>query len=235
MSRRFKFLFGLAVLLAPCSAFAVTVSFSGSDAGGTASATAMFTVSGNVLTVIIENTSPVNLDNGSPSNSPAVTGFGFDTANNVTLGAAPNFSVMAYGFVSGAGSGALTNITSRWQVQEDVNLTGGGGGVTFDFVPNTTNGVKGGLINPNAIGATGSNLFETTATFMIVFDQAPGDLSNFFLRVQNVGDNGAGSLKLPGTPPPPPPPSVPEPASLFLLAAGGLALGGAKWKRSKGR
>jgi hypothetical protein len=42
-----------------------------------------------------------------------------------------------------------------------------------------------------------------------------------FVRFQNVGTNGAGSLKLTGnTPPPPPPPVVPEPGTLLLVGSG---------------
>lgn len=163
------------------------------------------------LVVTIENTSPTT-DSGGNSNSPAIVGFGFNVDNSVN-DIAP-FMVTAFGFVSGSGSGPLTDITSGWELETEASLSGGGGGITFNFLPHTASGVNYGLINPDADGLTGSDLYETTATFYITFDDDPGELTDWALRFQNVGLDGEGSLKV----------YIPIPGAVWLLGSGLIGL-----------
>src|SRR5919106_4635568 len=65
---------------------AISFDFSGSDEGGTGSATMTFddTQFGTMqLTISVDNTSPTTLDSGSGGNAPGVTAFGFDAADPV--------------------------------------------------------------------------------------------------------------------------------------------------------
>ena len=214
------------LLIGAAPALASTVYFSATgDVGGydaTGSATLTWWASGaNEITFVVDNTSPLT-DSGGNSNSPAIVGFGFDTEYDVSY---TTLAVTAKGFISGAGSGADTDISTYWQVFVDKNLTGGNGGLTFDFVAHTDNGVQYGVINPNADGFTGSNLYETTATYVMTFSGDPGDLSGFYIRLQNLGLDGKGSLKAPET-------YVPIPGAVWLLGSGLIGLVGLRRKMS---
>ena len=65
------------------------------------------------LVVTIENTSPTT-DSGGNSNSPAITGFGFNIENSVN-DISP-FEVWGFGFVSGSGSIPLVDKVLFFQV-----------------------------------------------------------------------------------------------------------------------
>ncbi len=196
------------------SGFAIPVAFESSgnvggyDAIGSAYLDYSFT--DGRLNIYVDNTSPTT-DSGGNSNSPAIVGFRFDS----------EFDVNATFFGVEAAGG--TDITSGWQLSDNANLQGGGGkgkgnSTTMDFVPNTTNGVQYGLINPDADGLTGSNLYDTRAYFGIEFDTDPGELTNWFIRFRNLGLGGEGSLNnVPGTTPNNP---VPEPSTMILLSMG---------------
>lgn len=72
-------MFGMVLVCAVGSnAYALQFTFSGSDSGGTGSATMDISLSGTTVTAVLNNTSPTTLDSGSGVNSPGITAFGFD-------------------------------------------------------------------------------------------------------------------------------------------------------------
>ena len=212
-------------LIATTPAFGISFLASDIVEGHTATGSANldYSYADDTLTINVYNTSPLS-DSGGNSNSPAITSFGFDVSNFTED---TDFSVYAHGFISGVNTGISTDITHFWDLDTDVNLQGGQGGqLIFDFVPQTENGVQGGLINPKALGETGNDLYETMGTFSIVFTNNPGDLTNWHMRFQNLGKDGEGSLNKV--------PSIPDPAAVFLLGSAsliGFAGGRRKFKK----
>jgi len=234
------FLGGL-LLLAPKTQ-AESLTFSGSDSGGTGSATMNISISGNVVTTTLDNTSPITLDDSDDGNAPAITGFGFNL-ENLTLDNMLSWSLEAYNATDNqlVTIGSNTDSTLPWSV-DDEKLNG----VKLDLLADNGEGVHYGLYNPesNAVDrASGSDQdYFTTATLVVEFDSAPVlaplEISeNSYVRMMNVGLNGDGSLKLNGTlddDPTPTPSVVPEPASGILFGLGmivGLAFFGARRKK----
>ena len=79
--KRYLFLFALILIVGLASnAQALLFTFSGSDLGGTGTATMDISIDGYTLTALIENTSPTTLDDDDVLgvNSPGITAFGFD-------------------------------------------------------------------------------------------------------------------------------------------------------------
>ena len=214
----------------------ITYNFSGSDAGGTGSATMIIDVTGNTLTATLSNTSPTTLDDGTGVNTPGITGFGFNLSDpipgilswSITAFLSDKTTVAIIGDSSGAGT---------WIIDGTI------GGMTLDVLacdddPNC-DAVQGALYNPAATSGFGAppNYF-TDAVLTMLFDGAPEvdafigdgncnqpDPCSPFVRFQNVGLNGEGSLRLPGTPDDRPPQQIPEPGALVLLGLGLAAMG----------
>jgi hypothetical protein len=228
---------------------AVIYSFEGADAGGIGSATIETEVITNIFQVRIKNTSPTTLVGGSGDNAPGITGFGFSFENAVTIKSWDLFALNAGGFLGEIGvSGAACSDSNPWVM--DLGSTN----VPLDFFVSTCPGstVKGALYNPNAptkaLGGppqfftgnpSGPFVDGKEALLRIFFDGAapivdvasaancgPNSLCSPFVRMQNVGDEGSGSLKL-GPGGPLPPQGAPEPGTLALLGmaivAGALA------------
>jgi hypothetical protein len=197
-----------------------------SDAGGTGTATMNFTVVDHVVTATVYNTSPILLDDLSGPNAPGITVFGFDlNPDSLTLASwqitGVNISTNIEEII-GQGSGTASDADFDWLLTFDGNVNG----IKLEYTPNTTTGVNGALYNPLALTtAFGAMPYYSPGTLTLTFTQGQTPTINTtdpyspIVRMQNVGLDGEGSLKLPGTP-------VPEPSTVFLFATGlaGLAL-----------
>ena len=201
--------------------------FEGTDMGGTGSASMDISVSGNLVTVRVNNDSPTVLDDGTGYNAPGITAFGFDL-DEAGMVNSTSWSLKAYD----TEGGSLKPVADGyWGLAQGGNTDG----ITVDYAVYTTNGSKGALYNStvaewdsedDVLG--GPPRYFTEAIWTIAFDGEPildfsGKWSPF-IRIQNVGLNGEGSLKLT---------HAPIPSTLLLLGSGliGLVGFGRKYKR----
>ncbi len=181
-----------------------------SDENGTGTATMDITIAGNVVTAVLDNTSPTTLDDGhtngdgTTDNAPGIVGFGFNLDPDT-------LSLASWSLVALESDGVtMTTIGSDAGLAgETWEMTNFLAGISLDYLPQTTSGTSGAIYNPAMIGSSAlaslPNYF-TTATLTLTF--APGSTPELntddefspFVRMQNVGVDGDGSLKLPGTP-----------------------------------
>jgi hypothetical protein len=216
--------------------------FEGTSANGDAKASMFLDMDQTRIRITLNNTSPTTLVGGTGVNAPAITGFGLNFLNpdDFTLTTWNLFALKPGNISVCIGSNAPScSGTNPWV------LEAAGPGQPLDLFVSTSPGstVQGGLYNPAATGglAAAPNYF-TEATFEIQLAQPntvvpqieelfngqcnQGHPCSPFVRMQNVGEDGEGSLRLsPGGPFPPT--GVPEPGTLALLGmaivAGALA------------
>lgn len=185
-------------------------------------------------TATVNNTSPTTTGGGA-TNSPGIVGFGFflDQDNNKNDPTPPPgvVSWSLSGFTSNASGTTATTIGSStvgglpWIL--DYNQDNTVGFKYIDYYSNSGGGVSYALYNPLASTGFGDDPYFTEAVLTLtlssalVFDTDGGG----FVRMQNVGRNGAFSLKIfnddSGIPPQV---VIPEPSTFVLLFAGLIGL-----------
>lgn len=195
---------------------ALTFDFSGSDKGGTGSATMNFTGLGTkAVSVDLFNTSSTTLNNGTGVNAPAITKFGFNYLGE------PDPKLLSWELKAFDSNKQFVTIGSSsdkklpWSINFDEKF----GNISLDYMAETKD-VKGGIYNPNATaGLAAKPNFFSKATLSLNFgSNFTLDKASTFVRMQNVGLKGDGSLKLTGTEKPPTE-DVPEPLTILGSAA----------------
>ena len=236
------------VVLCSSSPAAIVYNFAGSQLDGTGTATMTFDGLGtNEVTVTIQNTSPLALNAPADGpNAPGISGMGFNLPGLV-IGDLADWSLTAFEW-DGADLdeltiGAKSAPTLDWAM--DTNVTGD---ITLDFLPNNGGNADGMIYNPAAVSLDasafpggGNDVYFSLATLVLTFEEdvkaTLDDTDEYspFIRMQRVGINAGGSLKLGGylddgdggldeV--------VPEPASLAVWSLG-IALLGLFWHRRK--
>jgi hypothetical protein len=199
--------------------------FSYSDAQGSFSSSMQFQGFGsNTLTIAIDNKS------AQQAYDPGITGFGFDLAPIST-----NFSITSWILKAFDKSNQEVTIGSSSPGAWTWGFASSASGVTLDYLNTTLNGSKGALYAPYADGSFGGPpQYFTKATLTVSFNSIVQDIvtaspgtagadGSPYIRVQNYGKGGNGSLKLYGTPNGTP---LPEPASIATLGLSVIMLAG---------
>ena len=167
----------------------------------------------------------ITFDNTSTLYSPLITGVVFNVLQDINTATVSSFT-----------DGSGNDISSFWTVGVNVNNETTPGNTVFDIAFETTNGVNGGIYNDGVATSLSGTMFPDIATLVLsVTDPNPWALqgigSDSILRMQQVGANGSGSLKIPtssssGTPSTGTPGTgtpgtgVPAPGTLSLLGLG---------------
>lgn len=184
------------------------------------------------LTIVFNNTSD-NIDFSGFLNSSVITGLVFNVAEDINA-----LNVVSF---TSDGNSVDTDLLSYYDVELNVNNNITPGNTKVDLSITTTNGINGGIYNEEEPGSDLNNVFPDLATLVLtITDPVNPDwnlvsISEDVLRMQRVGPNGKGSLKLPGYDDgEEPPAAIPEPSILALFGLGLMCAGLARMRRRQG-
>lgn len=217
--KKVKIVFLSLMMVFACFSYsnAFSYSFYGTDDGGVGSAEMDINISGNILTVSLDNTSPTTYGDNKVNN-PCITGFGFNLTNNGSVGLISwIFEAETYNSSTKVTIGSSTESDNEyWDISQDTNWDG----LIFNYLPHVENGHNGALYNPAlksflGEGSQNTHNYFTNALLTVNYSDAPLLGSDVVVRMTRVGEDG--SLKLEGKP------AVPEPGTMLLL--GSLASG----------
>ena len=191
----------------------------GDNATNNGSGKVTYTSLGQTLTIVFDNTSVNTVEGSGDQNSSIITGLVFDIDAIIN-------DISGFTFSSSSGIGDLTSL---YTVKFDTKSNIVKGSTKVDLEIATISGANGGIYNSASAGDITGNVFPDLATLVLTISDPAAytgltSISGDILRMQRVGLNGAGSLKLPGYNDGEDPPSaIPEPGILSLL---GLSLAG---------
>lgn len=245
---------------------AAPIIFTGSGTADTVAATASatFTISGNTLTVVLQNTSPDNA--GTDRSGSTLSGVFFNLTGNPAL--TPVSATVVAGSIVGAAcvpgpcNGTTTNVGGEWGYQAtsfpgsaDRGIASSGyltTGLAGD-IGNFNNGAAGtNLDDPDSLDGINFGIISDDPTFNpnggLANDPLVRDFVTFVLTgvnglteadISNVSFQYGTALteaNIPGNPPPggPPPGQAPEPGTLAILGAALVGFGLARRRRPKG-
>lgn len=214
----------------------VSFSFYGEDSGAAASAVMDFYGLGTTtLQVELTNTSPTTLLDGTGTNAPGITWFGFDLLPDYETNAPTSWVLEAYNLdgdlIRIADSDAVCSPVPGcdWFASFNQKITGTNVEYLLSNEGNGRANVQGAFYNEAALYADGTTgglaadpNFFTTAFLTLNFNSVVTSVNSAYVRMQNIGRNGEGSLKLPGDKCCN---EVPEPPSLLLASLGFAAFG----------
>jgi hypothetical protein len=209
-----RFLFIIILIffaIKPATSDALHYEFSGPDTLYITSAAMDVTVSGNQLTIIINNTSPRRTTDFHV-NSPAINGFGF---NLVSLGMVDitAWSLSAYQSPSSSTTiaigGSSTGTSSAWYF-------GSIPGESLGFILASSYAPQGYLLSPNAI-ANLAGPYYTSATLTMTFGKEISDFTSPVISFKNAGQDSTDTVILRA--------SAPEAGTLLLLGLGLVGIG----------
>lgn len=239
----------LALALTTTSAHAnpdVSFSFYGESDGGSASAVMDFYGLGSTtLKVELTNTSATTLLDGTGTNAPGITWFGFDLLPDYETNAPTSWALEAYNLsgdlirIADSDSACSPTEGCDWFASFNQKITGTNVEYLLSNEGNGRANVQGAFYNEAALytadaeeGLAAAPNFFTTAFLTLNFNSAVTKVNSAFVRMQNVGRNGEGSLKLPGDACCN---QVPEPPTFTLALLGLSALGWRHHARRRGQ
>ena len=215
----------LAAVAGSASAVPITRIYSSGINGGEVTFTDL---GSNLLQIEFDNTtSPVMVGPGTYLNSSVINGIVFDIEDDIE----------ALSIVSFTAGNSLPITGWDYELNVDNNITPNNTVVDFSFT--ATNGINDGIYNADDPGTNLDNAFPDIATLVLqITDPSSwalqaGGISNDILRMQRVGFNGDGSLKIPGEGGTPPVGGVPEPSLVALFSMGLLGMGLSHHRRKR--